>query len=125
MKIKMPGFTAEASLCKTSVHYKTTGTRGAMSNRAEVFPQQILGKLPLGKYPWGLWSQVCTRWDLQCVGANPFCFNQCVSDELDNIPPSISKFHCCNECGGNNWGPQCVSWRWEIAPWFEALLQPL
>jgi hypothetical protein len=64
-KIKMPGFTAEASLCKMSENYHMNGTNATSINGREILPQYC--------YRVGLCKLCC--WDPYT--GHRFCYYDC------------------------------------------------
>lgn len=68
--MKMPGFTAEASIYKTSGSYSMAAT---VSLKEQVLPQQFRGL-----YPW--WCRlVCTFWPIK------HCYITCDHSPFDNM----------------------------------------
>jgi hypothetical protein len=56
--MNMPGFTAEASLYKTSEHYKAVGTPDVLAGGVEIVPQQFC--TDLRQDFWGEWFNTPT-----------------------------------------------------------------
>ena len=73
--MNMPGFTAQASLYKTGVHFRMAETRNALAGKGDVLPQ-----LPIG-----------------------FCMANCDSIE-DDFMRTVCEMRCSEDQGGGGGG---------------------
>lgn len=123
--MKMPGFTAEVSLHKTSAHYRVSGPRGAMSGRAEVFPQQTTSM----RLPESLLRLVgdcvvrAPRRDPSCIPDYRQCESTCKGDceiDIPGDPPFLDEgcvavcrtTKCEHLCPALPTG-DCLCWEWK------------
>lgn len=74
--MRIPGFSAEASLYKTSGHYRVAGARKGLTYGWEVLPQ-------LQNLSWGTTRDVCTACGCKLSFFNCDCGNS--SSKLDCI----------------------------------------
>lgn len=68
--MSMPGFFAEASLFRTSEHYRMSSVQNALARQSTVFPQQIAKAECIALF------RLCLR---EC-GGDPICISLCESD---------------------------------------------
>jgi len=90
----LPGFTADASVYKTSQHYQSTGTllasQTTLATRASVIPQMALG--------WH-WPTLC---ELGCTAAAAACI--AASAGAAGALCFIVEAACLGKCGASGFG---------------------
>jgi hypothetical protein len=92
--MNMPGFTAEASLYKTSEHYKAVGTPDVLAGGVEIVPQQFC--TDLRQDFWGEWFNTPTGEPLISLR-----FRRCLSPLLYNLEYTFHLEVCPQFPGGN------------------------